>query len=196
MKTEDLSLVPLSAELLEQTVAMCGECVGENLYTREILLKALKQPEQKFLLLVTPENKPVAYIYFRLMGLEEAEQLAKHSLAKLQELSGKEKPLLGNLQSIGVLPAYRNCDLSKYLVECYLRWIQEETEADMAFGVFWKPCGKVPMEKTLKSFGFSHLTDSKRVWYDRTDLVCPVCKGRCECDAAIYYKRLERNVER
>lgn len=192
MSKDDLTLVPLTRELIEPTIAMCGECVGKNLYTEEMLLKALERPEEKFLLLVTPENKPVAYLYIRLIGIEEAEQIAKLSLSKLKELTGKDTPLIGNMQSIGVLPEYRNHDLSKYLIELGLQWLTEETEADIAFGVCWKPYGKVPVEKTVKSFGFSHLADSRRVWYDRTDLICPVCKGRCECDAAIYYKRLDR----
>lgn len=34
----------LSPELMGQTVAMCGKCVGKNLYTKEMLIKALEQP--------------------------------------------------------------------------------------------------------------------------------------------------------
>ena len=124
----------------------------------------------------------------------EAEKLAKISLSKLKNLTGKEKPLFGNMQSIGIIPEYRNRRLSNYLVEQCLQWLIEKTEADIVIGVCWKPGGKVPMEKTLKRYEFSHLADVRRLWYDRVDLICPVCRGRCECDAAIYYKRLERNV--
>ena len=113
---------------------------------------------------------------------------------KSKNLTGKEKPLFGNMRSIGIIPEYRNRRLSNYLVEQCLQWLIEKTEADIVIGVCWKPGGKVPMEKTLKRYEFSHLADVRRLWYDRVDLICPVCRGRCECDAAIYYKRLERNV--
>ena len=48
------------------------------------------------------------------------------------------------------------------------------------------------MEKNLKKFGFCYLVNSKRVWYDKKELICPICNGRCKCDGAIYYKILER----
>lgn len=196
MPDADLQLISLSSELVEQALELCEACVGKNLYTKEMLLKAVEDSRQKFLLLVTSENKPAAYFYFRLIEIEEAEKLAKMSLAKLKKLTCKENPLIGNMQSIGVIPEYRNRQLSNYLVEQCLQWLTEETEADIVMGVCWKPGGKVPMEKTLKRYGFSHLADAKRLWYDRTELVCPVCRGRCECDAAIYYKKLERNAAR
>lgn len=194
MPDMNLQLISLTAELVETALELCEACVGKNLYTKEMLLKAAEDPKQKFLLLVTSENKPAAYFYFRLIEIEEAEKLAKMSLDKLKKMTGKEHPLFGILQSIGILPGYRNRQLSNYLVEQCLQWFLEETEADIVIGVCWKPDGKVPMERTLKRYGFSHLEDVKRLWYDREDLVCPVCLGRCECDAAVFYKRLERNV--
>lgn len=194
MPDTNLQLTSLSVELLEPALEICETCIGKNLYTKEILLKAITDPMQKFLLLVTSENKPVAYFYFRLIEIEEAEKLAKISLLKLKNLTGKEKPLFGNMQSIGIIPEYRNRRLSNFLVEQCLQWLIEKTEADIVIGVCWKPSGKVPMEKTLKRYEFSHLADVRRLWYDRVDLICPVCSGRCECDGAIYYKRLERNV--
>lgn len=194
MNTEELIVAPLSNDLLEQAVDLCGECVGENLYTKEMLEKAIQQQNHFFYLLLTPENKAVAYIYFTLMEIREAERLAKHSLDRLKENTQKSDPLIGNLQSIGVHSKYRQKQLSKRLVKIYLQWLLDKTPAEIAFGVFWKPNGMVPMEKTLKAFGFSHLADTKRVWYDKTELICPVCGGRCECDAAIYYKQLERNL--
>lgn len=57
--------------------------------------------------------------------------------------------------------------------------------ADLAFGVFWKPRGRFPMGRTLAACGFRSLGEARRVWYDRDDLVCPYCQGRCVCLAEV-----------
>ena len=69
MHDTNLQLTSLSAELLEPALEICEACIGKNLYTKEILLKAIADPKQKFLLLVTSENNPVAYFYFRLIEI-------------------------------------------------------------------------------------------------------------------------------
>lgn len=185
-------LVPLSAERVEEALALCDECVGKNLYTREQLLEAAERETQRFLLLLDEKNEAIAYVYFRLIELLEAERMAKQPLPRLREITGKEAPLLSNLQSLGVLPHYRHYGFSVPLVAHYLRWTEEESGADLAFSILWKPNGKAPMAETLEGFGFSYLTDAKRVWYDRENLICPICGGRCSCDAAVYYKKTGR----
>lgn len=188
--------MPLSEEFLEQTVQLCGECVGQNLYTKDMLETAIQNEKHKFYLLVTPKKETVAYIYFILQDIRQAEQLAKHSFRQFCEEIHNESPVIGDLQSIGVHPQYRKRHLSEFLIKTALNWLWNESEAEVVFGVCWKIYGSVPMEKTLKKFGFLHLTDVKNIWYDRTDLYCPVCKGRCRCDAAIYYRILERKEKK
>ena len=63
--------------------------------------------------------------------------------------------------------------------------------ADTAMCLAWVTKGRVPMGGNLLASGFSYLRDAHRVWYDNENLVCPYCKGRCTCDAAIYYKILK-----
>ena len=63
----------------------------------------------------------------------------------------------------------------------------------VAFIVCWKPGGVVPLGKALSECNFDFLAETKKVWYDDTELICPYCKGRCLCDAEVYYKLL--NVE-
>ncbi len=187
--------VPLSAERVEEALALCDECVGKNLYTREQLLAAAEQETQQFLLLLNEKNEAIAYVYFRLIALSEAERMAKKPLPALRKIAGKEAPLLSNLQSVGVLPRYRHCGLSVSLVAHYLRRTEEEDKADLAFSLLWELNGKAPMAKILEGFGFSYLTDAKRVWYDRENLICPICGGRCSCNAAVYYKKRKGGVK-
>ena len=69
--------------------------------------------------------------------------------------------------------------------------------AGAVFAICWKPGKIVPAGKMLKECGFDDLTEAKNVWYDDKDLVCPYCKGRCRCDAEVFYKLLngEKNYE-
>lgn len=193
MFAEELTLTSLTQELLEQTIKLCDKCVGENLYTLSEFAEVMESRDKKIFLLVTPKGKVAAYIYFKLADITEAEGLSRQSLQDFNEKVFKKNSVFGILQSIGVCEEYRNYGLSERLSEIYMKWLLENTDADIAFGVFWKPNGKAPMESVLKKFGFSYLTDSKNLWYDNENLVCPVCNGRCRCDAAIYYKLLERN---
>lgn len=192
MTADEWIWTPLTQERMGKALELCDACVGKNLYTKADLADVMDSSEKQFFFLMTPDETAAAYIYFRLINLEEAERLSKLRLLQMGHPAFEETALIGNLQSIGVRPEYRHQGLSKRLVERYLQWLMNESKADMAFGVFWKPEGKVPMESTLKKFGFHHLVDSPRVWYDKKDLICPVCRGRCSCDAAIYYKVLER----
>ena len=192
MNIEELILTPLTLEYLDQATQLCGKCVGENLYTKSIIEATIKQQNQQFFLLITPQKKAVAYIYFKLINLREAELLSKKSLSKLKQIVKKDDLIIGNLQSIGVLAEYRKYKLSEYLMKVYLEYLLKNTQADIAFGVFWKKNGEIPMEKNLKKLGFCYLVNSKRVWYDKKELICPICNGRCKCDGAIYYKILER----
>lgn len=127
---------------------------GENLYTKSIIEATIKQQNQQFFLLITPQKKAVAYIYFKLITLREAELLSKKSLSKLKQIVKKDDLIIGNLQSIGVLAEYRKCKLSEYLMKVYLEYLLKNTQADIAFGVFWKKNGEIPMEKNLKNLGF------------------------------------------
>ena len=84
MNIEELILTPLTLEYLDQATQLCGKCVGENLYTKSIIEATIKQQNQQFFLLITPQKKAVAYIYFKLINLREAELLSKKSLSKLK----------------------------------------------------------------------------------------------------------------
>ncbi|OPZ75360.1 MAG: hypothetical protein BWY80_00186 [Firmicutes bacterium ADurb.Bin456] len=180
----------LTEARLDEVQELCDRCVGKNLYPRAYLASVIHKPDHYFYLLVTPERKAVAYIYFFLTGLAEMAALARLPRERLAVISPKENPVIGNLQSVGVAEAHRHRHLSVKLVRFYLERLQNK--ADTAFGVFWKTGGYVPMEKALKASGFLYLADAHRVWYGRRDLICPFCRGRCRCDAAIYYKPVRR----
>lgn len=191
-----LAFQRLNKAYFDAAAELCDQCVGKNLYPRACLASILENPDHYFYLLITPEGEPAGYIYFFLTNTEEMAILSKLPRERLVAISPKQNPIIGNLQSIGVAESWRHHRLSERLVGFYLEQLQSCLGADAAFGVFWKPKGHVPMEKTLKAFGFRHLEDAHRVWYNNQDLICPYCKGRCECDAAVYYKPIRKEAEK
>ncbi len=190
-----LKVQRLNEEYLDAAVELCDRCVGKHLYPRAYLASMIEKLGHCFYLLITPEGEAAGYIYFFLAGLEEMAALAKLPGQRLAGISPQKEPVLGNLQSIGVAQHWRGRGLSKTLVGLYLEQLERWASADAAFGVFWRPNGHVPMEKTLKAMGFLHLCDVHRVWYDNEALICPYCKGRCECDGAVYYKPIRKGAK-
>lgn len=186
----------LSLARLDLAVTLCGECVGKNLYSRDLLAAVVDAPYQQYYFLLTPEGETAGYIYFHAASLDSMAALSRIPRERLAVISEKKAPVIGNLRSIGVVKAYRHRGLSEELVRFYLERLQNDWSADTAFGVFWKPNGHIPMERTLTAFDFIHLGDSSRVWYDNDELICPVCGGRCRCDAAIYYKPIRKETTR
>ena len=64
------------------------------------------------------------------------------------------------------------------------------------FIICWNAGGKVPLEKALQECRFVHLFSAKMIWYNKKELYCPYCKGRCKRDAEVYFKKVkERNCK-
>lgn len=191
-KSTRFSFERLTKAYLYEAVKICNECVGENLYSFAYLSSIMNQPNHYFYFLMTPEREIAGYIYFFLTELESMNSLLKRSKEELRLISKRKNPIIGNLQSIGMAQKYRHHKLSTVLVRFYLEQLQTHQEVVAALGMFWKIKGFVPMEKSLTAFDFIYLGDAHRIWYDNKDLICPYCEGRCQCDAAIYYKPLEK----
>ncbi|MCD8331775.1 MAG: hypothetical protein LUB63_04490, partial [Oscillospiraceae bacterium] len=173
-----------------ETARICDRCVGENLYSKEYLATIVHDPEHFFYLLFSKGNTPVGYMYFIMMDRGELARISKLDGVQLDRLCGESDVSIGNLRSIGLDEPYRSKELSAQLIRFSLAQLAS-LGARLAVGLCWKAGQSVPMRKTMEVCGMQYLTDAHRVWYDIDGLVCPYCGGRCECDAEVYYKRLE-----
>ncbi len=179
----------LTQERIDIALDMCNKYVGENLYTKEMLIAILDKKDHFFYFIVDKEHKPLGYIYFRII---DRGQFFLQSKAD-KDTFDREIPqnaVLGELKSIAVCEEYRSRGLSGRLIEMYLSFLAENTNADMAIGIFWSIHGVVPMKKSLEAFSFKFLQITHNVWYEFENLKCPYCEGRCVCDAAVYYKKI------
>lgn len=75
------------------------------------------------------------------------------------------------------------------MAQAGLKTAEEEGYGSL-FGSAWICNGKIPISGTFKVFQFQPLYRRKMLWYDDPEYHCVVCKGRCKCDAMIYYKTL------
>ncbi len=185
-----LKLHRLSERYVAEAAKMCDRCVGKNLYTKDYLASIIHQPEHFFYLLLSDADELAGYMYFILMDRGELASISKLDAVHLDRLCKENDEIIGNLRSIGVEEPFRGKGLSMELIGFSLSQLAS-LGATVAVGLCWKHGTVVPMRKTMLSCGFQYLTDARRPWYDIEGLECPYCSGRCECDAEVYYKRLE-----
>lgn len=188
---ERFFLHPLTDAELEQAVALCDAHVGKNLYSREELAETIGSDQRFFYFLKTAQGETAGYIYYYLTELERIAHYAKLDAALLQAVCPAEAGLVGKLQSIGVEEEYRGRRMAAHMTSLMLREMKARG-IQAVFSVCWKMGGLVPLKKTLQECGFQFLTTAYRVWYDDAELLCPFCKGRCRCDAEVFYKLIDK----
>lgn len=186
-------LRPLQTEDAGTAAALCDRFVGKNLYSEAELAALPSRPGQFFYLLYRdglPSDAPVGYLYFLLTDLAGAAERTKLPEERLLTLSPHLSPV-GFLRSIGIDERFRGLGLSESLIAFALERLAA-LSAELVLGACWKKGEAIPMDRTLRSLGFCYLADAPRLWYDIPALICPHCGGRCRCDAAVYYKILEK----
>ena len=182
-------LRPLKKEEIEEASFLSDECVGKNLYPAEEIAATLNDQEKFFYLLKNEKDETIGYIYYFLTNEEEIAKYSKLDINVFRKVYSDFNKKVGKIQSVGIKKEYRGNELAVEM----MRFILKEMKTlgiDITFIVCWRPGGFLPLGKTLAKCEFSYLTETKKIWYDDMELICPHCKGRCSCDAEIYYKLL------
>ena len=199
-------LRPLKKEDIEETLQLMDQCVGENLYQKTELEQTIGRQDRAFLLLKTAEKELAGYIYYYLTSADQIAEDARLAVQKIRQVCGLGAPVresrsaresrpvrkpqfVGKLQSVGIKEAFRRQGLAVLLMEHALAQFAGKG-VENVFIICWNAGGKVPLEKALQKCQFVHLSSAKQIWYDKKDLFCPYCKGRCKCDAEVYFKRI------
>ena len=183
-------LKPLLEEEVNEARLLCDECVGENLYGAEEIASAVGAVDRFFYLLKSEAGEPVGYIYYYLTEPEDIAKYAKLDAELFRKVYSRTDKKVGKIQSVGLKEEYRGIGLAAQMVNFILEKLKE-ISIDVTFIVCWKPGGILPLGKALSECKFAYLSEAKKVWYDDTELICPICHGRCLCDAEVYYKRLD-----
>ena len=175
----EFCLYSLEKEDIEETLQLMDRCVGENLYQKEELEQAIGSSERAFLLLRTAEGELAGYIYYYLTNEKQIAEDTRLTEQKIQQVCQQDTLApVGKIQSVGIKEGFRRQGLAVWLIIC------------------WNAGGKVPLERALQECKFVHLFSAKMIWYNKKELYCPYCKGRCKCDAEVYFKKVkERNYK-
>ena len=190
MSPEAMKLRPLKLEELDQAIALCDQCVGDNLYSHAELAETLEDPDRFFYVFATEQGELAGYIYFYVTDRERVAKEAKLDPALLEPLTADPNARVGKIQSVGVAEEYRRQGMAIALTSLAVEKLSQ-LGLDIVYIFCWKIGERVPLAKTLAHSHFRFLTIAKRIWYDHPDLYCPCCGGRCTCDAAVYYKLLK-----
>ena len=183
-------LQPLEKEDIEETLQLMDQCVGENLYHKEELEQTIGSKDRAFLLLKTAQGELAGYIYYYLTTADQIAQDARLGAQKTRQVCRQSAvALVGKIQSVGIKKAFRRQGLAALLMEHVLASFAG-MGVEEVFIICWNAGGKVHLEKALQKCQFVHLSSAKMIWYDKTDLFCPYCKGRCRCDAEVYFKKI------
>ena len=182
-------LRPLKKEEIEEASFLSDECVGKNLYPTEEIAATLNDQEKFFYLLKNEKDETIGYIYYFLTNEEAIAKYSKLDINVFREVYSDSNKKVGKIQSVGIKKEYRGNELAVEMMRFILKEMKN-LGIDITFIVCWKPGGFLPLGKTLAKCQFNYLTEAKKIWYDDMELICPHCKGRCSCDAEIYYKLL------
>lgn len=180
----------LSADEVGEARQLCDECVGKNLYFEDEIAATIGSDDRFFYLVKNENQETVGYIYYLFTEAEEIAKYTKLDISLIRTVCSDPNKKVGKFQSIGIKPEYRGIGISTQMILFVLKKMKEAS-AEIAFSICWKPGGTLPVAKVIAACEFSYLTEAKLVWYDDPDLICPYCKGRCVCDAAVYYKILD-----
>ncbi len=181
---------PFQADEVDVLVSICDLSVGKNLYTREEILSSVDSDERHIYLAISQNDEIIGYLYYQLTDTASVESYTKLPLGTLGSVLKGKQDSVGLLQSIGVLPKWRNFGIAKQLVEYAMEKLTKQN-VSYAVAACWKHGSAIPMQKNMEELGFQRLPGAYRIWYDLDRLICPFCSGRCKCEAVIYYTCLQ-----
>lgn len=190
MNIGNLELRPLEPCDVDTVVKLSDESVGKGLYTASEIEETVGSDSKFVYVLKSGEGEIAGYIFFFLTDTDAIVKDAKIDKETLLKALDKSNAKIGRIQSIAIKEEYRGEGLSEKLIDfAVLKLLELKTEC--TFIVCWKKGDFVPLKKTMEECKFKYLTEVKKIWYDNERLYCPYCKGRCSCNAEIYYKKVD-----
>ncbi len=190
MNIGNFTLNPLKPCDVDEVILICDECVGKGLYTASEIMETIGSCSRFVYALKSPEGEIAGYVFFFLTDIASLCKDAKIDKEILLRVLGRHKSKIGRIQSIAIKEKYRGEGLSEKLIDFAVAKLHE-MQAEYVFIVCWKKGDFVPLKKTMEECKFEFLSISKKVWYDHEGLYCSYCKGRCSCDAEIYFKKVD-----
>lgn len=165
--------------------AECDLRYGPGYMTPEVYAHWMEHPEMIQIALVDGEY--AGYSSMLPVSAEEAVRTMKIDPEDVERISAG-KPIMYYKST--VIPfAYEGRGHFQALARVAMETARKEGYGCM-FSTAWTYGGYTPLARPFARLGFQNLYRRSMLWYDDEGYVCVVCKGRCKCDAEIYYKIL------
>ncbi len=182
---EEITIKNVLHSDFEKIVELCNRRYGTGYMTLESFNKLLKNPN--FFKIATTNGKFMGFASFladidenvaKSMGLSELE------IANISD--GKPSVIY---KSAALESEFEGCGVMRKLLGELIKQATNNNYGAI-FASAWVIGDIVPIERNLKTFEFKYIANRSMLWCDDEGYNCIVCKGRCRCDAAIYYKKL------
>lgn len=181
----DIRIADGDERYFEELCELCDDRFGTGYVDRAVFERWMRYPRLLKIALVDGR-----FIGFAVMvPADTAEIMRKMKMPErdVLEIAGEKPALI--YKSAAVRPEYEHCGVMHAMAA---QGIEDAKELGYGalFAAAWVYGGKIPIEPTFNTFHFQRLYERKMLWYDDEEYRCVVCKGRCTCDAMIYYKKL------
>lgn len=185
MKEMDIKIRDGKEEDFEEILPLCDERYGSGYLTKGIFGHWM---EHKSLLKVAELGEEFAGFAVMVPAIVE-EVMEKMAMPRedVEAIAGGRPALI--YKSAAVLRQHEHKGVMHALALAGLETARREGYGSI-FASAWVYQGKSPIAGTFRVFGFKPLYKREKLWYSDSDYTCVVCKGRCTCDAMIYYKTL------
>ncbi len=190
MKSE-LKIQALKKKNIKTAQKLTSNLVGDGLYTKSIIRKAIKSKKQHFQILKL-NGKCVGYHYYVFAKQKDIPKILGNTKLSTAFEACQSDEKLAMFCSIGILPEYRNRGIADFAITQAITHARNKNCA-MLIAYAWQKDDKTPAENPLKRHGFQLFETVENAWQNVTDLKCAVCgKENCECSAKIFTKRIEK----
>ena len=190
MKVQDIRITNVSNEDYEQIHKLCNESFGAGYINQMEFDKWKENPE--FFNVAWVDDEFAGYSVMIPAGTREIMKEMDMTLQEVQNITSGKPALI--YKSVAVCPQYRKRGLlTKLMTELMDR--AEKSGYKTILLSAWMYEDKIPALRSLEKLKFSRLFVRHNLWYQNEMYQCVICKGRCVCDAVIYYKNIGAAME-
>lgn len=162
---------------------LCNERYGKGYMTSELYNRWMKSPQM--IQIALADGNFAGFSAMVPMTVEETMKYMGMPREDVERIAA-EKPIMC-YKSAAIPASYEGRGHFRALAQVAFQ-ICRELGYGCMFASAWTYNGFTPMEKSFRVLGFQFLYRRQMLWYDDRNYTCVICKGRCKCDAMIYYK--------
>ncbi len=181
----NISIRNVSCNDFGDIISLSDKRYGTGYITLKSLIKLIENGS--YVKVAYMNNQFAGFAIFGVYSETETAFKMGISLAKYNEITKGKKSIV--YKSAALYSNFEGNGIMHKLLE-QLIYEVKQNQFKVVFAAAWIMDDIIPIKPTLQRFDFTYLERKKLLWYNDVEYNCICCKGRCACDAAIYYKVL------